>query len=184
MKVCVFGSYKDIGPAMRRETVRLGRLLAGKGITVVTGGFGGVMEDASRGAKEAGGPTIGVTFYKRGKASKRRANPYLDREIKTYNIFRRIEKMLECDGFVAMPGGTGTLLELAAVIEHLNKGLMPPKPFVAIGDWWKNTTGALEGEPVLNEAVTKILKISNCSKLVRFVKNADEAVAILLRYIG
>ena len=64
-KVCVFGSYKDLGKKVKEDIVKLGKLLAEKGYTVVNGGFGGTMEDISRGAKEAGGRTIGVTYYKK-----------------------------------------------------------------------------------------------------------------------
>ena len=63
-RVCVFGSYKDLGKKEKENIIKLGRLLAEKGFEVVSGGFSGTMEDISRGAKEAGGKTLGITFYK------------------------------------------------------------------------------------------------------------------------
>ena len=62
-KICIFGSYKSLGKK-DEKIVKLGRLLAEKGFEVITGGFGGTMELISRGAKTAGGKTIGVTYYK------------------------------------------------------------------------------------------------------------------------
>ena len=57
-RVCVFGSYKSLGKKKREDIVRLGGLLAEKGIEVISGGFGGTMEDISRGAKKVGGKTL------------------------------------------------------------------------------------------------------------------------------
>ena len=176
MKVCVFGSYKGLDGGMKYEAVRLGRLLAERGMTVVTGGFSGTMEEVSRGAKGAGGSTIGVTYYKYGDTSGKSANPYVDKEVVTDNVFRRIEAMLESDAFIILPGGTGTLLELAAVLEHINKGLMPPKPVIAVGDCWKNMMSGLEGEPVLKSSVRESLNIANCSQLVYFAEDVEAAV--------
>ena len=58
-RVSVFGSYKNLSKKEKENIVKLGRLLAEKGFEVVSGGFGGTMEDISRGAKEGGGNTIG-----------------------------------------------------------------------------------------------------------------------------
>ncbi len=181
-KVCVFGSYKNLSRKEKRNTVKLGRLLAEKGFVVMTGGFGGTMEDVSRGAKEAGGKTIGVTYYKwRGKAHKK-PNKYVDEEIKTENIFRRIEIMAKnADAFIVLPGGTGTLLELAACLELVNKGLMRPKYIIAIGDFWKSAVQKLIREPVLSAKARSALKAGSCRELIMFVATPEQAVKELLR---
>ena len=93
--VCVFGSYKDLSKKQKAETIRLGELLACKGITVISGGFGGTMEDISRGAKSAGGKTIGVTWYKWEKPIYKKANPFIDKEIVADCLFERIGIMTE-----------------------------------------------------------------------------------------
>lgn len=175
-KICVFGTYKNLGKKKKDEIAKLGRLLAEKGIVVVSGGFGGSMEDVSRGAKSAGGRTIGVTYYRHEDASKS-ANPYIDEEIRTKDIFSRITKMMEiADGFIALEGGTGTLLELAAVMEHINKGTIPPKPIVAIGNFWRPVVKNLRGEDILSQGAKKKLNIDNCGGLVTFAKDAEDAV--------
>ncbi len=178
-KICVFGTYKEMGGGEREETVRLGRLLAEKGFAVVSGGFGGSMEDVSKGAKSAGGKTIGVTYYKYQDTSKG-ANRYVDEEIKTKDIFHRIAKMMEIsDGFIVLQGGTGTLLELAAVLEHINKGMMPPKPIVAIGGFWKGVAENLMSEEILDRDTRSSLNIKNCGELVVFAEDTYDAVSKL-----
>ena len=135
------------------------------------------MEDISRGAKSGGGKTIGITYYKDEDLPYKGANKFVDEEIKTKNIFERIEMMMKIsDGFLALQGGTGTLLEIAAVLEHVNKGIIPPKPIIAIGDFWKNVVHNLAGELVLSNEVKRKLKISTCNELVTFAKDVDEAV--------
>jgi hypothetical protein len=176
-KVCIFGSYKDLSTKEKKEVARLGKLLAEKGLTVISGGFGGTMEDISRGAKFAGGKTIGVTWYKWEKPIYSRANPFIDKEIVASTLFRRIDIMLKkADAFIVLPGGTGTLLELAAVLEHLNKGLIEPKPIIMLGNFWKAALTCLNKEPVLSEKIRKLGKVSCCNELVTFAKNVDECI--------
>jgi uncharacterized protein (TIGR00725 family) len=106
-KVCIFGSYKDLTKETKEETVRLGKMLAEMGITVMSGGFGGAMEDISRGAKSAGGKTIGVTCYPWGREG-RKANEFVDEEVVATDFSERITFMLrEADAFVVFPVGPG-----------------------------------------------------------------------------
>jgi len=177
MKVCVFGTYKDLGKEAKDEVALLGRLLAEKGITVVSGGFSGVMEDVSRGAKEAGGKTVGVTYYKEGSTKGKRANPFIDEEMIAKDIFERIRTMIDIsDGFVVLKGGTGTLLELAAVLEHINKDMITPKPLVAIGDFWKGVSENLKEEKLLSAEAAEKLGVSDCGGLIYFANGAEDAV--------
>ena len=176
-KVCVFGSYKNLGKKEKQKIVELGRLLAEGGFDVISGGFGGTMEDVSRGAKAAGGKTIGITYYKWQDASYKKANKYIDKEIKTKDIFERINVMTKnSDAFIVLPGGTGTLLELAACLELVNKGLMEPKPIIALGDFWKGALERLAEEPVLNEEARSVRSALSCRDLVTFVTTPEEAV--------
>jgi uncharacterized protein (TIGR00730 family) len=134
--VTVFGSSRPReGEADYEEARSLGRVLAQRGFAVCSGGYGGVMAAVSRGAKEAGGKTVGVTaeFFKTAKR-----NAWIDSEVckKTWQA-RLFELIRRGDGFVACKGGTGTLVELAVVWEMLNTSVMPAKPFVALGDFWR-----------------------------------------------
>jgi len=180
-RVCVFGSYKDSGKIEKEAVVKLGKLLAEKGFEIISGGFGGTMRDVSKGAKTAGGKTIGVTYYKYEDVSKR-PNEYIDEEIKTKDIFERIDVMMEkSDAFIVLPGGTGTLLELAACLEHINKGLMKPKPIIALGNHWKDVIKTLSREPVLSEKARSARGALSCGDLVIFCDSVEKVIEKLSR---
>jgi uncharacterized protein (TIGR00730 family) len=134
--VTVFGSSRPNEGAEDYDEARLlGRVLAEHGMAVCSGGYGGVMEAVSRGAKEAGGKTYAVTaeFFKNA-----RVNPWIDREVQKKTWEERLFELIRmADGFVACKGGTGTLVELAVVWEMLNKSVMTEKPFAILGEFWE-----------------------------------------------
>jgi hypothetical protein len=134
--ITVFGSSRPReGDADYEDARVLGRALAKHGFAICSGGYGGVMEAASRGAKEAGGKTYGVTadFF---EAAKR--NPWVDVEVRMKTWEERLFELIRrADGFVACKGGTGTLVELAVVWEMLNKSVMNVKPFAVLGEFWR-----------------------------------------------
>jgi uncharacterized protein (TIGR00725 family) len=133
--VTVFGSSRPREHDTDYEEARvLGRALAKHGFAVCSGGYGGVMEAVSRGAKEAGGKTYGVTaeFFKTAKL-----NPWIDVEVHKETWEERLFELIRmAHGFVACKGGTGTLVELAVVWEMLNKSVISGKPFAVLGDFW------------------------------------------------
>lgn len=130
----VFGSgLPKVGDHHYAEARSLGSNLALHGFVVCTGGYAGVMEAASRGAKEAGGRTIGVTAAE----FKSRANKWVDKEIRVKHWRDRLFELVERgEGYIVCRGGTGTLVELAVVWEMMNKGIMKTKPIVVIGEFW------------------------------------------------
>jgi uncharacterized protein (TIGR00725 family) len=134
--VSVFGSSRPReNDAEYKEAAALGRALAERGFAVCTGAYGGTMEAVSRGAKEAGGKTYGVTaeFFENAKA-----NEFVDVEVRKKTWQERLFGIIEMgDGLVACKGGTGTLAELAVAWEMMNKSVMAAKPFVALGKFWK-----------------------------------------------
>jgi uncharacterized protein (TIGR00725 family) len=137
--VTVFGSSRPMaGDAEYEEARELGKVLAQRGIVVCSGGFGGVMEGVSRGAKEAGGKTYGVT----AEFFKRKANAWVDTEVRLETWEERLFELIRlADGFAVCKGGTGTLVELAVVWEMLNKSVISGKPIAIVGDFW---------QPILN----------------------------------
>jgi len=134
--VTVFGSSRPReGDADYEEARTLGRALTKHGFSVCSGGYGGVMEAVSRGAKEAGGKTVGVTadFFRTAKL-----NSWIDVEVRRKTWEERLFELIRrADGFVACKGGTGTLVELAVVWEMMNKSVMAAKPFAVLGDFWQ-----------------------------------------------
>lgn len=133
--VTVFGSSRPVaGDALYAAALELGASLAARGLAVCSGGYGGVMEAVSRGAKESGGRTLAVT----AEFFKSRANRWVEEEIRVRTWQERLFELIERGhGYVACPGGTGTLVELAVVWEMLNKGAMRRKPLVVLGDFWQ-----------------------------------------------
>jgi len=133
--VTVFGSSRpQEGEAEYEEARVLGRALARHGFSVCSGGYGGVMEAVSRGAKDADGKTYGVTadFFANAKL-----NAWVDLEVRMKTWEERLFELIRCaDAFVACKGGTGTLVELAVVWEMLNKSVIAGKPMVVLGDFW------------------------------------------------
>jgi len=114
---------------------QLGGLLAEAGFAIANGGYGGIMEAASKGASEAGGEVIGVTCSAFGKSS---VNKFVGREIVTTSLNERLDTLVQIgDAYVVLPGGTGTLLELALVWELKNKGFLSgDKPIILLGKYW------------------------------------------------
>jgi uncharacterized protein (TIGR00725 family) len=133
--ITVFGSGNaPEGEGLYCEALALGQALAAKGFVVCTGGYAGVMEAVSRGAKEGGGQTLAVTstFFAA------HANPWVDQEIRVKNWRDRLFELIKRGhGYAVCGGGTGTLAELAVVWEMLNKRVMVHKPVVVLGDFWK-----------------------------------------------
>lgn len=133
--ISVFGSaYPEAGSSAYDQARMIGELIAEQEWTVCNGGYGGVMEASARGAVEAGGKAIGITseYYKST------ANRFITEEIKTKNVLERLFRLIElAQGYIVLPGGTGTLAELAMVWEYLNKGVITPRPVVVYKDFWK-----------------------------------------------
>lgn len=149
--VTVFGwSESRPGDAVYESAREVACLLARHDLTVVSGGFGGEMEAAARGAKEGGGRTIGVTFYpmlathfEAGTG----ASTYLDKEIKTGTYLERTLKLIALgDAFVCFNGGTGTISEwgMAWGLARIYYG--HHKPLVMFGDFWKEIVDVIERE--------------------------------------
>lgn len=130
--VTVFGSarFKDDHPyyVLARE---LGARLAAAGFTVMTGGGPGIMEAANRGAKDAGGYSVGCNIT---LPVEQKPNVYLDRWVECRYFFVR-KMLLEkySYAFVAMPGGIGTLDELFETTVLIQTGKMKEFPFVLMG---------------------------------------------------
>jgi len=134
--VSIFGSSQaKRGSLAYEEAKQVGALLAQKGLTVCSGGYGGVMEAVSRGAKEAGGAVIGVTT---SVFSHLVANRWVDEEIRTTTFLERLRTIIEvAHGYLALKGGIGTLTEISTVWSLLQIRSIPPRPLVLLGDPWQ-----------------------------------------------
>jgi uncharacterized protein (TIGR00730 family) len=135
--VTVFGSSRPepSSPAYKIAH-ELGRAVAAAGWTLCNGGYGGTMEAAAKGAREADGHTIGVTCRIFGRGG---PNAYIVQEVPTFDLLTRLNTLVRLgNAYVVLPGGTGTLLELALVWELLAKGLgRNQAPIILLGPHWQ-----------------------------------------------
>lgn len=134
--VTVFGSarFKEDHPYyhLARD---LGSALANAGYIVMTGGGPGIMEAANRGAKEAGGYSLGCNIK---LPHEQKPNPYLDQFIEFEHFFIRKVMLIKYScAFVVMPGGFGTLDEAFEVITLVQTGKLERFPVIGMGgDFW------------------------------------------------
>ena len=98
------------------------------------------MEAAARGAKEAGGTTIGVSLALYRPANQ---NVWLDQEIVAESLFARLEQLVTLgSAFVVLRGGIGTLLEMCLVWNLVQSPEFTGKPIVLVGQTWRNVVVA------------------------------------------
>lgn len=139
MNITVFGSARpQPGDPDYNQAVLLGQLIAKAGHTILTGGYVGTMEAASRGANEAGGHVIGVTCDEVEKYRPGGANPWVIEEWHFRTLFERLHNLIDrCDAAIALPGGPGTFTEITLYWNLLLLGAIQPKPLVLIGEGWR-----------------------------------------------
>jgi uncharacterized protein (TIGR00730 family) len=161
--IAVYGSSR-ITPADPEyaDALEVGRLLGAAGYTIMTGGYAGVMEAASRGAAEAGARVIGVTTAAIEALAGRRANPWLTEEVAQDLFSQRIDYLVRrAQGFVAMPGGIGTLHEIVAVWEMMRVGEIPPAPIVCYSPYWEDILKPLLSNRYLHPDYVPLLRFAS-----------------------
>jgi uncharacterized protein (TIGR00730 family) len=148
--IASFRALQDLGPAVtvygsarlgaghpHYELARaMGAQLARAGFAVITGGGPGIMEAANRGAKEAGGQSLGFNIV---LPHEQGLNPHVDRSL-TFEYFfvRKLMLRRYSQGFVLMPGGLGTLDEIFETATLIQCGKIARFPLVLMGvDYWK-----------------------------------------------
>jgi uncharacterized protein (TIGR00730 family) len=129
--ITVFGSarFTEEHPYYKLG-VETGKLIAELGFTVMTGGGPGIMEAANKGAKEAGGKSIGCTIR---LPNEQRTNPYLDTFVEfDYFFLRKVMLLKYSYGFIILPGGAGTLDELFETITLIQTGKISQFPVIVM----------------------------------------------------
>ena len=143
--VTVFGSARFPEGHAHYELARsVGRRLAEEGYAVMTGGGPGIMEAANRGAKEAGGLSLGCNIH---LPREQAPNAYLDKFIRFEHFFvRKVMLVKFSSAFVVMPGGFGTLDEAFEVGTLIQTGKLDRFPIVGMGlDFWAQFRKFLRG---------------------------------------
>jgi uncharacterized protein (TIGR00730 family) len=134
--VTVFGSARIKSDSPYYEVARkMGAAIAQLGFTVMTGGGGGIMEAANRGAKDFGGRSVGCNIQ---LPHEQKPNAWLDRFVTMRYFFVRKTLLMKYSyAFVIMPGGAGTLDEMFEAITLIQTGKIKSFPVVIMGtEYW------------------------------------------------
>jgi len=167
-RVAVFGSGSGTEADLDRAR-RLGAGLARAGYAVLNGGYGGTMEAAAAGARAAGGRAIGVTCaeftFRAGP------NSHLAEVIEAPTLFARLEHLVrDAAAYVALPGGNGTLVEVALAWEYLRRGLIGPRPLVAWREPWQPIFERLSDGPYLDGGTDLFTWVEDVEQAIEAVR--------------
>lgn len=148
--IAVFGSGEPRpGEDAYEQARHAGELLARSGWAVLNGGYGGVMEASSRGAREAGGRALGVTVA--AFSGRSPANPWLSSVTQEEDLFTRTRALVVgASGFLVLPGKAGTLAELTFLWALRRARLLGDRPTVLCGDHWPAVLQTLTGAGILD----------------------------------
>ena len=134
--VSIFGSAR-ISPQdpIYQQAERLAYLFASEGFAVITGGGGGVMEAANRGAAAASGQSVGLNIR---LPHEQVPNQYANLKLEfKYFFVRKVMFVKYASAYIAMPGGFGTLDELFEAITLIQTNRIKPFPVILVGsDYW------------------------------------------------
>ncbi|HOK05730.1 MAG TPA: TIGR00730 family Rossman fold protein [Syntrophales bacterium] len=176
--VTIFGSAR-VGPEdpYYGKAEELGRKLAQKGFSVITGGGPGIMEAANKGAAEAGGKSVGMNIR---LPYEQKPNPYANIHIDyKYFFIRKVMFVKYAVAYVIMPGGFGTLDELFEALTLIQTKRIKAFPVVLMGsEFWK---GLLDW---IKRTLVKDGKISaDDLDLIRVLDDPDEVVRHIQRFV-
>ena len=171
--ITVFGSARfDEKHRYYQLAQEMGAAIAKMGFTVLTGGGPGIMEAANRGAKDAGGRSVGCNIRLPFEQSH---NPYLDRWVTMEHFFVRKTLLIKYSyGFIIMPGGFGTMDEMFEALTLIQTKKLKGFPIVIMGsDFW----------PEMRQFMDHMLRGATISRedldLIKWTDSVDEAVAHL-----
>ena len=172
--ITVFGSARFPAGHPYYELAReVGRRIAKAGFTAMTGGGPGIMEAVNRGAKEAGGRSVGCNIK---LPREQRPNPYLDHYMLFRFFFiRKIMLTKYSYAFVACPGGFGTLDEIFETVVLIQTKKIRNFPIILLGtDYWNPLVGLLRERLLPHNAIA-----AADLQLLTVTDSIDEAMSII-----
>lgn len=167
--VTIFGGSKcDSNSLEYKQAKEVGQRLAEAGYTICTGGYLGVMEAASLGAREKGGRVLGIVMNQ----FKSEPNRFLTDKVATDHFYDRLQNLIiRSVGFIALRGGMGTVTEISLVWNKLQTGVIDQRPLVLLGDCWKSVVECWQENLVVSKSDVNHLN---------FAETPEEAVNLIL----
>lgn len=174
-RVSIFGSARIQQDTAEYQAVyKLAKMLAARGVDIVTGGGPGLMEAANAGAKEGGSQSrsFGLHIELPFEAD---TNSHLDVKYHHRRFSSRLDEFMRISHAVIItPGGIGTLLELFYTWQLMQVNHITPRPLILMGDMWKGLLDWLEHNPVKE----KLMDGSDFERLI-FAQSGSEVIALL-----
>ena len=160
--VTIFGGSKcDEHSEEYRQAMEIGSTLAEAGFTICTGGYLGVMEAASRGAREKGGRVFGIVMNQ----FKSEPNRYLTDKVASEHFYDRLQNLITRSvGFIALRGGMGTVTEVSLVWNKLQTKVLEPRPIILLGQSWRNVVGAWRENLVVSDVDVGLLDFADTAR--------------------
>lgn len=157
--VTIFGGSRCTENSVEYAQAReVGARLAEAGYTICTGGYLGVMEAASRGAREKGGRVLGIVMNQ----FKGEPNRFLTDKVATNHFYERLQQLIDRSvGFIALRGGMGTVTEVSLVWNKLQTGVIKGRPLVLLGECWQPVVKAWQDNLVVSNADVAHLNFAN-----------------------
>jgi len=175
--VSIFGSARARkGSRYYGEAVRIAEALSNAGFSIITGGGGGIMEAANRGAKKGSGDSIGLNIR---LPEEQKPNGHAD-TVMHFNYFfaRKVMFVKYACAFVALPGGFGTLDEVFEALTLKQTGKIHDFPVILFGkDYWKGLLRWIQ-QQALRERMVSRRDLS----LFKLTDDVDEVVHIIERH--
>jgi uncharacterized protein (TIGR00730 family) len=172
--ISVFGgSSPQPGSSPYQNAYDIGRLLAQFGFAVASGGYSGTMSAVSQGAAEAGGYVIGVTSEQIERFRPLGPNKWVDEEIRYKTLQERLIHLVRNNhGMIVLPGGIGTLSEMALAWSYLQVGEISARPLVLFGQQWRKTINSFVDPLYVRQEHMQLLHITDLPiQAVEYVAN-------------
>ena len=167
--VTIFGGSKcGENSEEYQQAIEIGSRLAEAGFTICTGGYLGVMEAASRGAREKGGRVFGIVMNQ----FKSEPNRYLTDKVASEHFYERLQNLITRSvGFIALRGGMGTVTEISLVWNKMQTRVLTPRPLVLLGGSWRHVVNAWKDHLAVSDSDVSLLD---------FADTAEEACNIVI----
>ena len=176
--VTIFGSARTRpDDPVYQKAERLAELFVKAGFAVITGGGGGVMEAANKGAAKAGGPSVGLNIK---LPFEQAPNPYADLKLEfKYFFVRKVMFIKYAAAYIALPGGFGTLDEVFETMTLIQTKRVKPFPIILVGsDYWSGLLDWIKAR--LKD--TGLISPADMD-IVQVLDEPEEVVAMVKRFV-